>query len=120
VSRLWIFEHDLVQARWGVLPLRRRGSRAHACPLNQRRRNDECCRTEHPNAAVVRRGYEASNTADIATLTELVDESVVWHTPGRSPISGDYQGRDAVFGQFGRYGGDTGGTFRANVEPRAI
>ena len=35
---------------------------------------------------------------------------------GRSPIAGDYLGRDAVFGQFGRYGGETGGTFRADLQ----
>lgn len=68
------------------------------------------------SAEVVRRGYAAFNAADIATLTELMDENVSWHTPGRSPIAGDYLGRDAVFGQFGRYGGDTGGTFKAELE----
>jgi ketosteroid isomerase-like protein len=68
------------------------------------------------NAEVVRRGYAAFNAADIATLAELMDENVSWHTPGRSPIAGDYLGRDAVFGQFGRYGGDTGGTFKADLE----
>jgi len=68
------------------------------------------------NADVVRRGYAAFNTADIDALTELVDENASWHTPGRSPIAGDYRGRDAVFGQFGRYGGDTDGTFRAELE----
>jgi ketosteroid isomerase-like protein len=68
------------------------------------------------NAEVVRRGYAAFNAADIATLGELMDENVTWHTPGRSPIAGDYLGRDAVFGQFGRYGNDTSGTFRAELE----
>lgn len=72
--------------------------------------------TELTNAALVRRGYEAFNTADIAALTEIVDENASWHTPGRSPIAGLYQGRDAVFGQFGRYGGDTDGTFMAELK----
>lgn len=72
--------------------------------------------TKIDNAEVVRRGYAAFNEADIATLTELMDENVTWHTPGRSPIAGDYRGRDAVFGQFGRYGGDTNGTFKAELE----
>lgn len=66
-------------------------------------------------AAVVRAGYEAFNTADVNALMQLFDESASWHTPGRSPIAGDYIGRDAVFGQFGRYGGDTEGTFRAEL-----
>lgn len=69
--------------------------------------------TTTDNAELVRRGYAAFNAADIATLTELMDENASWHTPGRSPIAGDYLGRDAVFGQFGRYGADTGGTFKA-------
>ena len=72
--------------------------------------------TEHPNAALVRRGYEAFNTADIEALTELFDENASWHTPGRSPIAGDHNGREAVFAQFGRYGAETGGTFKATLQ----
>jgi ketosteroid isomerase-like protein len=67
------------------------------------------------NAELVRRGYAAFNAADIETLTEVIREDASWHTPGRSPIAGDYRGRDAVFGQFGRYGGETNGTFRAEL-----
>jgi ketosteroid isomerase-like protein len=67
------------------------------------------------NAEVVRRGYAAFNTADMKTLAELFDENATWHTPGRSPIAGDHKGRDAVFAQFARYGGDTGGTFKAEL-----
>ncbi len=70
----------------------------------------------HPNAEIVRRAYEAFNTADMETLTETFDENACWHTPGRSPIAGDHEGRDAVFAQFGRYGGDTGGTFKAALK----
>jgi uncharacterized protein len=68
------------------------------------------------NAEVVRRGYDAFNRADIATLAEIMDENASWHTPGRSPIAGHYQGRDAVFAQLGRYGGDTDGTFKAELK----
>ena len=67
------------------------------------------------NAALVRRGYEAFNTGDMATLTELFDESASWHTPGRSSIAGDHEGREATFAQFGRYGRETGGTFKATL-----
>ena len=76
--------------------------------MNRRRLSDE-------NAAVVRRGYEAFNTGDMNTLMELFDESASWHTPGRSPIAGDHEGREATFAQFGRYGGETGGTFQAEL-----
>lgn len=51
------------------------------------------------NAEIVARGYEAFTKADLETLTEFLDENASWHTPGRSPIAGDYQGRDAVFGR---------------------
>jgi uncharacterized protein len=67
------------------------------------------------NSDRVREGYQAFNTADIPTLARLFSERCSWHTPGRSPIAGDAWGRDAVFAQFGRYGGETHGTFRANL-----
>jgi len=67
------------------------------------------------NAAIVEHAYEAFNTGDIATLTKLFHERASWHTPGRSSIAGSRKGRSAVFNQFGRYSGDTGGTFRANL-----
>ena len=69
----------------------------------------------HENAEIIRRGYEAFNTADMETLTQLFDENGSWHTPGRSSIAGDYEGREAAFAQFGRYGGETGGTFQAEL-----
>ena len=68
------------------------------------------------NAETVRRGYEAFNSGDMKTLTELFHESASWHTPGQSPIAGDRQGRDATFAQFGRYAGETGGTFKATLQ----
>jgi hypothetical protein len=64
------------------------------------------------NAEIVRRAYEAFNTADMEALTETFDESACWHTPGRSPLAGDHEGRDAVFAQFGRYGGTPAGPSR--------
>ncbi len=67
------------------------------------------------NAETVRRGYEAFNKGDMKTLTELFDERASWHTPGRSPIAGDHKGREAAFAQFGRYGGETKGTFKATL-----
>jgi uncharacterized protein len=70
------------------------------------------------NAEVIRRGYEAFNSGDLETLAELIDENVVWHVPGRSSLAGDYQGREATFGYFGRLAEETGGTVRA--EPRHL
>jgi len=68
------------------------------------------------NAEAVRRGYQAFNTGDITTLNELFDDQASWHTPGRSTIAGERRGREAVFAQFGRYGGETAGTFKATLQ----
>jgi ketosteroid isomerase-like protein len=68
------------------------------------------------NADIVRRGYHAFNTGDIRTLNELIDANATWHTPGRSPVAGLHRGRDAVLAQFGRYGGQTQGTFKAELK----
>jgi uncharacterized protein len=67
------------------------------------------------NAAIVARAYAAFNKADIDTLNNLFADNASWFTPGRSPRAGEHKGKKAVFGQFGHYGGDTGGTFRANL-----
>ena len=72
--------------------------------------------TEHPNAALIRRGYAAFNTADVPTLLELFDEDIVEHQPGNNVMSGEYKGRDAVLGFYGRLAAETGGTFRAELE----
>ena len=70
---------------------------------------------EHPNAALLRRGYEAFGKGDMATLTELIDENVVWHASGRNPLAGEYRGRDAVFAWFGQIAQRSGGTFQIEV-----
>ncbi len=67
------------------------------------------------NADVVRRGYAAFNAADINLLTEVFAENSSWHTPGNSSAAGNAIGRDNVFAQFGRYGGETDGTFKATL-----
>jgi ketosteroid isomerase-like protein len=68
------------------------------------------------NAAVVRKAYDAFNTADVAMLMEVFDDNVTWRTPGRSSIGGDYQGKEATLGQLGRFVEDTGGSFKALLQ----
>ena len=72
--------------------------------------------TADENAAIMRRAYAAFNSADIDTLTELFDESAVWHLPWRSRFADDYQGRDATLAYFGQLGQETGGTFQAELQ----
>jgi ketosteroid isomerase-like protein len=68
------------------------------------------------NVAVMKRAYEAFNTADMDTLVEVFDDDAVWHLPGESSMARDYQGRDALLAYFGQLGQRTDGTFRAELE----
>jgi uncharacterized protein len=72
--------------------------------------------TEHPNVERARRGYEAFAKGDLATMSELMADDIVWHVKGVGPLNGDYHGRDQVFGFFGRLAEETGGTFRLDVQ----
>jgi len=70
---------------------------------------------EHPNVERLRRGYDAFSRGDMAALEDLFDEKVMWHVSGRSQVAGDYEGRDAVFGFFGRLMELTGGSMKLEV-----
>jgi hypothetical protein len=76
--------------------------------------------TEHNLSDLIRRGYQAFNTGDGAALMELFAEDIVEHQPGTNLLSGDYKGRDAVLGFYGRLAQETGGTFRAELEYVAV
>lgn len=52
--------------------------------------------TEHPNARLIRRGFQTFAAGDLASLRDHMVETVVWHEPGRSPLGGDYKGPDGV------------------------
>ena len=70
---------------------------------------------DHPNATLLRNGYEAFGKGDMATITELFSEDVVWHAPGNSQLSGVHRGRDAVFAIFAKTTQLSGGTFKIEV-----
>ena len=69
----------------------------------------------HPNEDLVRRGYDAFSSGDMQTLRELWHPDIVWHVPGRSQISWDHRGVDAVLGYFGQTMELTGGALRVEV-----
>jgi ketosteroid isomerase-like protein len=72
---------------------------------------------EHPNVALVKRGFDAFNAADMAGLAELLDENASQHMAGSNQLfSGDHHGRDNLFAMYGRLGEASGGTFRAELE----
>ena len=67
---------------------------------------------EHPNAARLRAAYEAFGRGDLETVRDLLDEGIVYHFGGRSPLAADYKGTQEVFGFWGRQFQLSGGTLR--------
>ena len=70
---------------------------------------------EHPNVSLLKKGYEAFATGDMATLRELFADDIVWHVSGASPLAGDHSGREAVFAFFSRSAELSGGTLRIEL-----
>jgi hypothetical protein len=70
---------------------------------------------EHPNVARIRDGYVAFAKGDFVGLNELFAEDMVWHEVGRNQLAGEYRGRDAVYGFFGKLMQVTDGTFQLDL-----
>jgi len=52
---------------------------------------------EHPNAALMRRLFDAFGRRDGAAVAAMFDHDVVWRVGGDTPMSGEYRGwRDVV------------------------
>lgn len=64
------------------------------------------------NVRIVREYFDAVANGDLAKLPELLSETLIWHQPGSSDLSGTYNGRDAVFGLIGRFMERSQGTFK--------
>lgn len=67
------------------------------------------------NVEVIRRGYEAFEKGDLETIQKLFAEDAILHVGGRSPISGDYKGRDEVLGFLGQVVSLSDGTFKSTL-----
>jgi ketosteroid isomerase-like protein len=70
---------------------------------------------EHPNVERLRRGYAAYASGDIDTIDDLFSDDIRWHVVGRSPIAGDYEGKEEVYGFFTTLMELTGGTAQLEV-----
>lgn len=56
---------------------------------------------EHPDATIIREGYEASNSGDPAGLLAAFSDDIVWHEQTGQTLGGDYLGKEAVGGFLG-------------------
>jgi hypothetical protein len=69
---------------------------------------------EHPNAALVRRLFDAFGR-DAMALSAALARDVVWRVPGDTVMSGEYRGRRDVVEFLRRTGLETGGTYRSSL-----
>lgn len=72
---------------------------------------------EHPNATLLKRGYDAFGKGDMETLrSQVFDANIVWHQIGDNRVSGDYRGAEQMLALFGNIFQLTGGTFRVGLK----
>jgi uncharacterized protein len=73
-------------------------------PVTERPRKGDTNVTheEHPNATLVREGYEAFQRGDMQWMDEHISDEVVWHVGGNSKWAGAYEGKPAVLDFFRR------------------
>lgn len=64
----------------------------------------------HPNGELIREGFEAFAKGDMDTISRVFSDD-----PGTSPLSGDYRGKEAVLGYFGKLMERTEGTFHQEI-----
>ncbi|MET1064326.1 MAG: nuclear transport factor 2 family protein [Arthrobacter sp.] len=68
------------------------------------------------NAELVRRGYAAFNSGDMASLGDMFAEDAVWYAAGSGVLSGTKQGRDAILNYFGELGARSQGSFQTKLQ----
>ncbi|WP_306314505.1 nuclear transport factor 2 family protein [Streptomyces hydrogenans] len=70
---------------------------------------------EHPDSAVVRRGYQAFSDGDMETLRSLMTSDCTHHSPGLSRMSGHFKGTDNILRHYGQLMEFTHGTFEITL-----
>ena len=68
------------------------------------------------NATLIRNGYDAFASGDVQGALAAFAQDILWHIPGRGPLSRDYRGPAEVLGFFSHFMELSGGTFRIQVD----
>ena len=71
--------------------------------------------TAQRNIEMARKGYQAFNEGHLEDAMEAIHEDILWHSGGDSPISGEFQGKQAVAEHLTKFGQLTEGTYEADV-----
>jgi ketosteroid isomerase-like protein len=70
---------------------------------------------EHPNVALVRAGYAAFASGDLAALDDFLAEDIQWTEAGANAVTGVHSGRAAVHAMLLRLFELSGGTVHLDV-----
>jgi ketosteroid isomerase-like protein len=68
------------------------------------------------NRRLIESAYSAFGRGDIPAVFGALDERILWHVPGRGPVSGDYRGHREVRGFFERFMKLADRTFRIRID----
>ena len=68
------------------------------------------------NKSLVESAYKAFARGDVAAALAAMSDDILWHVPGRGPLSRDYRGRDQVLGFFQHFVSLSGGSFRIQLD----
>ena len=68
------------------------------------------------NAALIKSAYEAFSRGDTQSVFAVFAEDILWHVPGRGPLSRDYRGHAEVAGFFEHFMGLSEGTFQLKID----
>jgi ketosteroid isomerase-like protein len=70
---------------------------------------------EHPNAALMRRLFDAFGRRDGASVAAIFDHEIAWRVGGRTTMSGEYRGWREVVAFLRRTSVETDGTYRSEL-----
>lgn len=68
------------------------------------------------NAALIKSAYDAFVRGDLQGAFAVFAEDILWHVPGRGPLSRDYRGHAEVLGFFQHFIELSHGTFRIEID----
>ena len=71
---------------------------------------------EHPDVTLVRRGYAAFSSGDVATLSEIIAADATQYQPGSNDMAGTHEGLEAILNFYGRLAAETDGSFQVELQ----
>jgi hypothetical protein len=72
--------------------------------------------TESSNRELIMNAYGAFARGDVPSAMKAMADDILWHVPGRGPLSRDYRGHNEVLGFFKHFMELSGGTFKIQVD----